>query len=272
MNRGVLIVAHDNEQISYSTISVISARLAKKNLAAPVSLVTDSDTLENLKSSFDIAREFDNIIITEKPETGNIRTIEGRVVDNFLNFNRPDVFYLTPYDKTLLIDSDLLIYTDRFNQYWEIDQDVMICESMIDYTANRLQEPDLKISDIGPKLKWATAVMFDKSQSSKRFFDLVKHIKENYVYYSDIYNFIPFQYRNDIAFTIAEHILYCQDTSRISLPSLNFSLKEEKLLSVVGSKFKLLLKNNDTILTIQDSDIHLMNKLEILKFKDELLA
>ena len=114
--------------------------------------------------------------------------------------------------------------------------------------------------------------MFDKSHSSKIFFDLVKHIKENYVYYSDVYNFIPFQYRNDIAFTIAEHILYCQDTDRISLPSLNFSLHDEKLLSVAGSKFKILLKGNDTILTITDSDVHLMNKLEILKFKDELLS
>jgi len=272
MNRGILIVAHDNEQISYSTISVISARLARKHLATPVSLVTDSHTLENLKSNFDVNQEFDKIIVTEKPESGNIRTIDGKVVDNFLNFNRPDVFRLTPYDKTLLIDSDLLIYTDRFNQYWEIDQDVILCESMIDHAGHRLEDPDLKISDIGPRLKWATAIMFDKSPSAEIFFDLVKHIKENYVYYSDIYNFIPFQYRNDIAFTIAEHMLYCQDTNRISLPPLNFSLQEEKIISVKDSKFKLLLKGNDSILTIQDSDIHLMNKLDILNFKDELLS
>lgn len=272
MNRGILIVAHDTEQIEYSTISVIAARLASRSLSVPVSLITDTDTLENLKSNFSIEKEFDKVILTEKPEKGNVRIINGEVTDTFLNFNRPDVFHLTPYDKTLLIDSDLLIFTDRFNQYWENNQSVIICKSMIDHTSFRLQDPDKRVSDIGPELKWATAVMFDKSKESRIFFDLVKHIKDNYIYYSDIYNFVPFQYRNDLAFTIAEHTLYQQDPFRISLPSLNFSLFEEKLLSVDGSKIKFLLKGNETVLTIQDTDVHIMNKLDILKFKDNFLS
>jgi hypothetical protein len=34
---------------------------------------------------------------------------------------------------------------------------------------------------------------------------------------------------------------------------------------------KLILKNNDTLLTIQDSDVHVMNKSAILEFKEALL-
>lgn len=270
MTRGILVVAHDTPLVSYSTLAAIAASLAHQNLNLPVSLITDQESLDNLKTNSYIDL-FDTIILTEKPKNGNVRVIDGKVTDTFLNWNRADIHDLTPYDHTLLIDSDLLIFTDRFNQYWEIDQSVILCETMHDPANSRLEFPDIYISNTGPKLRWATAIMFKKNKETETFFNLVKHIKENYLYYSDTYNFVPFQYRNDIAFTLAEHIMYASSLDRLYLPPLSFTLNDETVLGINNGSIKLILKNNDTLLTIQDSDVHVMNKSAILKFKEVLL-
>jgi hypothetical protein len=270
MTRGVLIVAHDTEHVSYSTLSSICASLAGKNLNLPVSLITDSVSLENLKNN-SFQKFFDKIILTDKPDNGNIRVIDNRITDTFLNWNRSDVYNLSPYQHTLLIDSDLLIFTDKFNQFWDIDQDVILCESMLDFDKSRLEYQDLRVSDKGPALRWATAVMFKSSKESQTFFDLIKHIKENYQYYADIFNFVPFQYRNDISFTLAEHIMYASTNDRIYLPSLAFTLQNENILTIDKDNVRLILKNNDVLLTIRNSDVHVMNKSAILRFKEALL-
>jgi hypothetical protein len=270
MNRGILIVAHDTEHVSYSTLASISATLAKKNLNLPVSLITDEQSAENLKNNhgYDL---FDTIILTEKPLNGNVRVINNQITDTFLNWNRSDIYNLSPYNHTLLIDSDLLIFTDRFNQYWDIDQSVLLCENMLDTTGLRLEAPDRRVSDTGPRLRWATAVMFKKNKESETFFNLIKHIKENYLFYADIYNFTPFQYRNDISFTLAEHLMYASSIERVYLPPLSFTLENETVLKIDNNLVKVILKNNNSLLTIKNSDVHVMNKSAILEFKKELL-
>ena len=270
MTQGLLVVAHDTPIVSYSTLAAIAASLAQKNLNLPVSLITDQESLENLKNN-SFVDFFDKIILTDKPKNGNVRVIDGKITDTFLNWNRPDIYALTPYDHTLLIDSDLLIFTNRFNQYWDIDQSVILCETMLDSANSRLEIPDIYVSNTGPKLRWATAIMFKKNHEAETFFNLVKHIKENYLYYSDVYNFVPFQYRNDIAFTLAEHIMYASSLDRLYLPPLSFTLNDESVLKIDKGIVKLILKNNDTLLTIQDSDVHVMNKSAILEFKEALL-
>jgi hypothetical protein len=270
MTRGILIVAHDTDHVEYSTLSAIAASLANSNLKLPVSLITDTQSLENLKNN-SYTELFDNIILTEKPSTGNIRSIGGKVTDTFLNWNRSDIYEMTPYDHTLIIDSDLLIFTDRFNQFWDVDQDIILCENMLDSDNSRLEYPDIRVSDTGPRLRWATAVMFKKSAEALAFFDLIKHIKENYLYYSDIYNFTPFQYRNDISFSLAEHIMYSSSQDRIYLPPLSFTLENETVLKIEKNLVKVILKNNDVLLTMKNCDVHVMNKSAILQFKKELL-
>ena len=64
MKKGIVIFAHNNRQIDYAKMSLISAKLAKKHLGVPVSLITDPSTLEWLHESntFALASEiFENI-------------------------------------------------------------------------------------------------------------------------------------------------------------------------------------------------------------------
>ena len=51
MTNGILIFAHNNREVDYGLLAVISGGLAKKHLHVPVSLVTDHSTKEWLIES-----------------------------------------------------------------------------------------------------------------------------------------------------------------------------------------------------------------------------
>ena len=282
MTQGILIYAHNSRSVDYALMSVISGGLAKKYLNVPVSLITDKFTLIWMKDSgiYDTANNiFEHIIIDDKPQTNNSRKLYDGV-DNavvpFLNFNRSSAWDLTPYDRTLLIDSDFLIFSNRLSEYWNVDSDLLIGESINDvYDNNRVGYHDRYISDVGIKLYWATTVMFTKNAKTQIFFDLVTHIKNNYQYYADTYRFDSKQFRNDIAFSIAKHILHgFEQNNTEDLPPVLTLLDRDVLLSV-DKKLTVLvspkLDSNFCAATISGIDIHVMNKQSIIRNKDTLL-
>lgn len=283
MNKGVLLFAHNSRDIDYVLMAVISGGLAKKNLDVPVSLVTDSSTLEWVRQSkiYDKAISiFDKIILTDKPPINNKRNLhDGKnfKVVPFINGNRASAWDLTPYDRTLLIDVDFLIFSKSLNEYWDVDEDILISKSIDDiYTYKRLGYHDMFISDTGIHMYWATNVMFTKNEKTKLFFDLVKSVKSNYQIYSDIYRFNTQQYRNDIAFSIAKHILDGFETRlEKCLPPVLTAIDKDILLDVNSEKLLFLISdisNDDFIAaSLKDVDLHIMNKQSIIRNSNKLL-
>jgi hypothetical protein len=282
MTQGILIYAHNSRSVDYALMSVISGGLAKKHLKVSVSLVTDKFTIDWMKNSqiYDIASAiFEHIIIVEKPQTNNSRRLydgTDSVVVPFINSNRSSAWDLTPYDRTLLIDSDFLIFSNRLSEYWNVDSDLMIGESLNDiYNSDRVGYHDRYISDVGIKLYWATTVMFTKNKKTQIFFDLVKHIKDNYQYYADTYRFDSKQFRNDIAFSIAKHILngFEQDNTEDLPPVL--TLLDKDILYLADKKLTVLISprcdSNFCAAAISNTDIHVMNKQSIIRNKESLL-
>jgi len=284
MTRGILIFAHNNRDVDYALMSIVSGQLAAKYLQVPVSLITDKFTIEWMKESkiYQKAKTlFDNIIEIEKPITDNQRNlhdgIENKLIP-FINSNRCSAYELTPYDRTLLIDSDFLIFSDTLSNYWDVESDVLISSAINDiYDQKRLGYHDRYISDTGIHLYWATTVMFSKSEYSKTFFDLVDQIRENYEYYSDLFRFDNRQYRNDITFSIAKHILdgYETDTT-LALPPILSILDKDVLLDVSPSgKLTMLispnLDSNYIAASATNLDIHIMNKQSLIRQSDKLL-
>ena len=282
MTQGILIYAHNSYSVDYGLMSLISGGLAKKYLNVPVSLITDKFTVDWMKDSqtYELAvKIFEHIIIVEKPETNNSRRLydgSNNSTIPFINSNRSSAWDLTPYDRTLLIDSDFLIFSDRLSKYWNVDNDLMIGESINDiYDNNRLGYHDRYISDVGIKLYWATTVMFTKNIKTKIFFELVKHIKDNYQYYADVYRFDSKQFRNDIAFSIAKHILNgFEQQNTEELPPV-LTLLDKDILHSVDNKLTILvspkLDSNFCAAAIDGIDIHIMNKQSIIRNKDALL-
>ena len=283
MTQGILIYAHNTRAVDYALLSVISAGLAKKHLSMPASLVTDDSTVSWMKQSqiFHLAEKvFENIIVADRPITNNQRRLydgENNSTVPFVNVNRDTAWNLTPYDRTLLIDSDFLIFSDVLNKYWNIDCDLLIGESINDiYSQDRMKYLDRHVSDTGVKLYWATTVMFTKNQNTRLFFDTVNHVKENYRYYADVFRFDHRQFRNDIAFSVSKHILDGYVESNLgTLPPILSALDRDILYGVDNQRLTFLidhkLDSNYCAASISGIDIHIMNKQSIIRNQQQLL-
>lgn len=282
MSRGILLFAHNSRDIDYLQMAMASGGLAKKNLSLPVSLVTDESTIEWAKKSskYDKCQDiFDKIICIERPITTNKRRLhdgsESTTVP-FINSSRPQAWELTPYEQTLLIDTDYFIFSDKLNEFWDVEEDVKISSSINDiYTGNRMGYLDKYVADTGVHMYWATTIMFNKNENSKKFFDLVDVIREQYKLFSDMYRFDVSQYRNDIAFSIAKHIFDGYRTElRGSLPPVFSAIDKDELVEVAESKLTFLVyesADNNIATSIEGTDIHVMNKQSITRHIDKLL-
>lgn len=284
MKKGILIYAHNNRSIDYALMAVISGGLAKKHLNVPASLVTDPSTVEWMRESNLLEKAtsvFENIIIVDRPVTDNQRRLhdgEKTEVVPFLNSNRFSAYELTPYDQTLLIDSDYLIFSNDLNEYWDCSEDVLIGESINDIYSNaRLGYHDRYISDVGVKLYWATTVMFTKNETAKTFFDTVNLVKDNYQHFADIFRFDSRQYRNDIAFSVAKHLLDgFENINSVNLPPVLTMLDTDILYEIKNNKMQLLispkLDSNYCAASVSGINIHVMNKQSLIRHKDILLG
>jgi hypothetical protein len=284
MTQGLVIYAHNSRDLDYAKLAVIAGGLAKKNLARPVSLITDDSTVAWMKESdsYKLADSiFDKIILTEKPSTTNRRNLHDgaeKASIAFLNTNRSSAYDLSPYDQTLLIDSDFLIFSNNLNNYWSDNALPLISSAFKDACdIDRRGYHDKYTSDTGVKLYWATTLMFNKTKESKMLFDLVAYIKDHYQYYSDLFRFHPGTYRNDIAFSIARHILYgFQAEETEDLPPV-LSCTDKDMLSSVNDSgmlsvlFSVNNESNFVLGSFKNSDIHVMNKQSIIRNYDNLL-
>ena len=282
MKRGILIFAHNSRDVDYALMSLVSAKFAKTNLQVPVSLIVDKFTVEWMQTSniYDLSQEmFDKIIEIEKPVTQNTRVLyDGYTSKNvpFVNLNRASVWDLTPYDRTLLIDSDFLIMSNRLNEYWDVDSNVMLSPAMQDVRGDRKGVLDSWVSETGIPLYWATTVMFTKNNESKIFFDLVDVIKTNYNYFADLFRFNPKQYRNDISFSIAKHMLNGFENRGEDLPPILTLLDKDLIHSIDKNQIRVYLNDSMSedhvvIASIKDSDVHVMNKQSIIRNAKEFL-
>jgi hypothetical protein len=275
MNQGCLIFAHDSD-IDYGSQAVLAAKLAHKHLNVPISLVADSQTISSIHANFN-DHPFDSVIEVPKPITNNRRNLAGTNI-GFINANRASAWELTPYDRTLLLDSDFLIFSDTLNKYWNAPYDFLITPGMLDL----LEKKDAKAYKISPytiDMLWATNIMFTKNESTKILFDLVEHIRSEYEYYAHLYEFNKDQYRNDYAFSIACHILSDHGLSQyhgeLAVPLL-FKDSDELIEVKENGQLTFLMQEpqnqkNYILTKAKDQDVHIMNKYSLLDNLPKLL-
>jgi len=281
MNKGIILFAHNNRQIDYALMSLLTAKLAKKHLDVPVSLITDPSTVDWMKES-DILKKateiFEQIIITQRPEDGNMRNFsDGKNIKPapFSNGNRFSAYDLTPYDRTLLIDTDYLVLSNNLNEYWDVDSDLLMSPKYNDIIGKeRIGYLDSHISDTGVEMYWATTVMFTKNEYSKMFFDLVEYIKTEYKMFADVFRFDPRVYRNDISFSIAKHILNgYQKVNEYNLPDVFSTTDKDILHNVSDNKLQFLVSDKDNFIaaSVNNKDVHVMNKFSIVRNYEKLM-
>jgi hypothetical protein len=272
MTRGVLIFAQNNSEIDYAKISLFAAEQVKRHLNVPVSLITDSKDwlLQSQPTAVDI---FDQFITTWTDTQQTKRFYDGTLASKTLtwkNLNRSDCYELTPYDETLVIDSDYIINSSNLAKIWNNQNDFLIYQDSFDLAQWRDDRSFRYLNQYAIPFYWATAFYFKKSNENQAFFDLVKHVKLNWSYFRALYNIDSTVFRNDFAFSIAIHMM--GDDFAKSLPGkMNYTLDRDVLVDIEDTTLKFLVEkknySGEYIATkTTNLDMHVMNKYSLTRY------
>ncbi len=275
MTQGVLIFAFNNSEIDYVELAIHAAKKVKTHLQKPVSLVTDSRVWLYDKFPNDVAL-FDKIIDSTDNTAQTKHFYDGS--ENFKklswkNSNRTDCFSLSPYNETLVIDSDYIINSSFLNYCWDQPNDFLIYRTHNDLSYWRNTSEFTYVSEFSIPFYWATVFFFRKTEINKNLFVLIEHIRDNWLYYARVYRLSSTKFRNDIAFSIAIHMMNGFVDGDFATPianKLHYILDRDILLEVKDNKMLFLVqkqnKNNDyTAIKTDNLDVHVMNKRSLLR-------
>jgi hypothetical protein len=276
--KGALLIARNNEKIDYVKQSLFLAKRIQKYLNIPVSVITDSPQYLN---SLNIDEVFDKIIELEYTTTGNARryhdgSISSHIAD-FKNDIRYKAYDLSPYDETLLLDTDFILCNDIFKNCFNSDHDFLIYKKSSDIAKVRDEEEFRKISDYTIDFYWATVIFFRKTELNQIFFELVGHIQDEWEHYRRIYQITSPLFRNDYAFSIAIHIMngFQGGSFAKQLPGIKlYSIDKDILWKLNDNEMIFLVEKKDhlgeyTILRTKSQNVHVMNKFSLERLIDQ---
>ena len=278
MSTGAVIFAQNNNSIDYVKMAGYAARRIKQHLDIPVSIITNS---RGWLESLGLESVFDKIIdISDDPEMFNYRrmndgTLSHRIID-WKNYDRSSIYELTPYEKTLVIDSDYIVASEFLKESLQKDADLQLYKESFDLVSWRQNTEFEKINPYSIDFYWATVFVFQKNIRTKSFFELITYIKSHWRYFVTLYNLTSPLYRNDIAFSIAIHIMNGNDNGNFAeiFPGrLCFTSDRDVLITIKDDTMKFLIEKEDylgeyTAVKSTNVDVHIMNKDSLNRFID----
>jgi hypothetical protein len=278
--KGVVLFAHNNGRINYVRQAVYCARQIRRHLDLPTTLVTS--TPEALTKSFKTV--FKSVVTVETPVDSNIKTFRDarhkRFKSPWYNFNRADAYDVSPYDETIVMDTDYILANDSLLGCFKTNSDFQIWKGG-HYINTVMSEWSIrKVSDGTIDMYWATVFYFRKTKKMNVFFNLVKHVRDNWDYYRYIYMIPTLQYRNDHAFSIAIHTMNGYrpaDEWPVAPPgNLYYSYDRDELQDFDGKTFTVFLadtssQNNMSVTRLTKENLHVMNKLSLERFIDRVI-
>lgn len=273
MSKGVLLFAKKNKALDYVKQAIYCAERVKKYLDVPVAIATDMT--DDKRIDF-----FDHVIELQPSISENNRKFrDGNFATKLSNFNNADRYFaydLSPFDETIVMDTDFILSNDSLKNCFGSNQNLMMYSNAVDLCPWRnLTEFD-RVTDTSIKFYWATVVYFKKCEQTQCFFDLVKHVRENYTHYKSLYQIISPLYRNDFAFSIAAHTLngFTDDLKIASLPGKKYFITDRDVLdNVDGDKMTILVEKQNhigeyTALKTNKQNVHVMNKISLERVID----
>jgi|TARA_R110001606_G_scaffold15699_2_gene64036 hypothetical protein len=281
MSKGIIIFAQNNDYVDYVKIACASAGYARRNLSGfdELCLITDTESLEANKSL--VYKSFERVILVDKPDFITTRLYRDTVDDTqyapFINSSRSDVYNLSPYDETLVIDCDYFIMSNVLDGVWGSLNDFMITKNYNNIAEFGSENP-AKISVMSIDMYWATVVYFKKTVFTKHLFFMISHIKNNYAYYYNLYYIKGSLFRNDYAFSIALHIMH--HGVSYSIPKLPIKhlmnsfdavdiFRVDSPTNIVMLTESLNRSTSPLLVRFKNSDLHIMNKRAIIRNIDK---
>jgi hypothetical protein len=231
-SRGVLVFANNTDTIDYIGIANKTIQLAKHHLGIETLVVTQDyqTTYTNARTDID----------TEKSVQWN-------------NFGRHRAWEVTPWDETLVIDADYLVTTPRLLTLFDSPSDLVLC-----HQNNYLYEdPDPKCY-LPPV--WATVFFFRRTERNKLFFDLVGKIERNWIYYRILFGLPYRNFRNDLAFAMAERIMHGYQLPQHTQMPWAITTIEKPLLDININTDWMVVRTKERADVLPRQDLHVMSK------------
>jgi hypothetical protein len=258
--KGVLLFAKNNPDFNYVKQAIVCATLAKHYLNVPVALVTDKDELTDDISIFDIVIDYKTTV------KANVRPfyIDGKPKRlQWHNIDRLLACELSPFDETLVLDTDYLIQNNVLNQVWGCNNPMLMNTDTRLPSGPQLHVTENVIADGFPPVHWFTVMYFKKCDETKLWFDFASFVKENHNFYKKVFRSPYHYYRNDIVAAITSHIIGgYEDGYMKPLPTRQInSYPPEQILQIDHGK--IVLNTEEYPVLIKDTNIHIVNKLEI---------
>jgi hypothetical protein len=170
MSKGFLIFADNNPSNDYHKMAYALA-LSIKNTQKKINSVTLVTTQQNVDHRY--SQIFDKIIVTSS-------LVED---ERFKTSSRSSLYELSPYDQTVVLDSDM-IFTDDISRYWNYleGRNLYYTSSVKDYRGNFVDNIYYRkdLIDANLPIVYNALYYFKKSDYSKKFFDLVSLVNSNW--------------------------------------------------------------------------------------------
>lgn len=264
MKRGALLFAYNSPKYNYFKMAVATAKRVNHFLNLPVTIVTDETSIEDTEYTFD-----KTVIV--KPDKDNFRDWGA-----WYNKGRYQAYELSPYDETLLLDTDYMVNSNKTLGIFDYYDDFCCHDN-----CNFLMQPGLPqevLSVYSFKTLWATVIAFKKTKRAEQIFKCLEMVQKNFEHYSNLHGFVAATFRNDYALTLALRIVNGHSNNTRDIIPWN--------LIHTGQKNIHVYKNNDTdynteytvlydnwqrgkirkeYITIKDMDFHVMNKDNFLE-------
>ena len=273
MSNGVILIANNNETIDYVKQAMFLAERIRKYMNVSVSIITDSP--KYLQENFDTSN-IDKVLTIDYKSTYNKRFyFDGAMAHKrlqFKNHSRSLAYDLSPYNKTIVMDTDYIVSNDTLCKCFDSAYDLMMFKDCVDLSGVRDMHEFTYVSDKSVAFYWATVVYFEKNKKNKTFFDLVSHIEQEWNHYKKIYQINNAMFRNDFAFSIAAHIMQgFQPGNEIvkPLPGKHFFTTDKDILWKMKEDYMMfLVEKKDhlgeyTPISTQGLNIHVMNKFSL---------
>lgn len=250
-SRGVVVFAF-NTTVDYVAIADQTSRLISHNLNLPVTLITDYDS--------EPVFAYDNVIRIEKQgDTFKTEDMSFR----WRNLGRHLAYELSPYDETVLLDTDYLVLDNSLLKLLETEFDYRLMH----HNQTPAGPSYEMMGETSLPFIWATVVLFRKTERARLFFNLVGRIQRNYPYYRALYNVREGNYRNDYAFAIANCIIsgYSLNEDQ-GIPWPMFTI-DQTIDKIMLTDTQVRIYHNETATVVPYQNIHVMDK-EYLQSRD----
>jgi len=269
MSKGILLFANNNSKINYIKQAEFCASRIKEYMNLPVAIATDDIAYaKSLNFVFKYYIEIDKPKYLQNKFFYN--GVYSSVALQWSNQSRSSAYHITPFDETIVMDTDYIVSNDVLLNAFNMNQDIMMYKNICDVGLDRNNQEFNYISETSIPMWWATVFYFKKTQKNELFFNLVDHIKEEWNYYRLYYQISNRNYRNDFAFSIAAHILsgLNEQTFVKELPGKFWFTSDRDIpLSIDNETIRFLIDQNENAnyiaAKIKDSNVHIMNKFAL---------